>query len=127
MVTTLEIAASTMAPSTPELQVPITSSITKGTDDMGELKAAARPAAAPTGAIKRTFACERLRRRPMAEAIPAPICSDGSSGPKDWPLPIASAQVRNFPTSDLNGTYPLEMYSADVIWFTPLPRACGKT
>ena len=99
-------AASTTAPRIPALHVPITSSITKSTAEIGALKAAASPAAAPTGAIKRTFSRERCSRRPSADAIPAPICSEGSSGPSDWPLPMASAHIRNFPITVSKGIYP---------------------
>ena len=104
MVTTLETAARTIAPSAPALQVPITSSTTKSTAEIGALKAAASPAAAPTGAIRRSFSVDKRRLRPINEAIPAPICSEGSSGPKDWPLPIAMAHVTNFPITVTNGT-----------------------
>jgi hypothetical protein len=42
-----------------------------------------------------------LARQPIlrliSEATPAPICSDGSSGPSECPLPIASADSKNFP------------------------------
>jgi hypothetical protein len=38
--------------------------------------------------------------------MPAPICSDGSSGPSDWPLPIASAEVMNLPTTVRKEIYP---------------------
>ena len=50
MTTALETAASTIAPRALALHVPITSSITNNTAEMGALNAAARPAAAPTGA-----------------------------------------------------------------------------
>ena len=106
MTTTPEMADSTMAPKTPALQLPITSSITNSTAEMGALKAAARPAAAPTGAINLIFSRERRSARPSADATPAPIWSDGSSGPSDCPLPIARAQVMNLPTTVLKGMYP---------------------
>jgi len=104
MVTTLETAASTIAPSTPALQVPITSSITNRTAEIGALNAAAKPAAAPTGAIRRSFSCDSRKLRPISDAIPAPISSDGSSGPSDCPLPIASAHAINFPITLVNET-----------------------
>ena len=44
-----------MAPRTPALHFPMTSSMTKMTEEMGALNAAARPAAAPTGEISRTL------------------------------------------------------------------------
>ena len=106
MTTALETAASTIAPSALALHVPITSSITNKTAEMGALNAAARPAAAPTGASSLSLSLESFKRLPSAEAIPAPICRDGSSGPSDWPLPIASEQVRNFPMTVRKGTYP---------------------
>ena len=96
IVTTADTAASTIAPRTPALHVPITSSITKITEEIGALKAAARPAAAPMGAINRTFSCDKLSRRPSSEAIPAPICSEGSSGPSDWPVPMAEGAHHEF-------------------------------
>ena len=75
----------------------MTSSMTNSTAVMGALKAAASPAAAPTGAISRSFSRDSFNRRPSADAMPAPICNDGSSGPSDCPLPIASALVMNLP------------------------------
>src|ERR1700734_3766712 len=60
IVTTDDTAESTIAPSTPALQVPITSSMTNSTAEIGALNAAANPAAAPTGAINRTFSVESL-------------------------------------------------------------------
>ena len=63
-------------------------------------------AAAPTGAKRRVFSCDRRSRRPITEAMPAPICNAGSSGPSENPPPMASAQVTNFPITVRNGTYP---------------------
>jgi hypothetical protein len=34
---------------------------------------------------------------PSADARPAPICKEGSSGPKDWPEPMARAAVMTLP------------------------------
>ena len=51
--TTLETAERTMEPRTPAVHWPMTSSMTKRMAEMGALKAAARPAAAPTGAKMR--------------------------------------------------------------------------
>ncbi len=65
----------------PAVQRPMTSSITKSTAEIGALNAAASPAAAPTGAISRMRSRDSRVRQPSAEASPAPICSDGSSGP----------------------------------------------
>ena len=73
--------------------------MTNSTAVIGELNAAASPAAAPTGAMKRSCSRGSFRTRPSAEASPAPTCSDGSSGHSDWPLPIASAEVMNLPTT----------------------------
>jgi len=67
----------------------------------------ANPAAAPTGAIKRSFSRDKRRRRPRTEARLAPICNDGSSGPSEWPDPMASEAVMNFPIAVRNGMYPL--------------------
>jgi hypothetical protein len=81
--TTLEMAESTREPRTAALQLPMTSSMTKRMAEMGALKAAASPAAAPMGANMRRRRRERLRLRAMMEATPAPICSEGSSGPRE--------------------------------------------
>ena len=54
--TTAEMAERTMEPRTAALQLPMTSSMTKRMAEMGALKAAARPAAAPMGA-KTAEAC----------------------------------------------------------------------
>jgi hypothetical protein len=43
------------------------------------------------------------------EATPAPICSDGSSGPKENPPPIAIAAVMNFPMTVLKEMKPLKI------------------
>jgi hypothetical protein len=85
----------------------MTSSMTNNTAEMGALNAAARPAAAPTGAISRSFSRESLRRRPKTEAKLAPICKDGSSGPSEWPDPMASDAVMNLPIAVRKGMYPL--------------------
>ncbi len=97
------MAASRIAPSTPALHVPITSSMTNSTAVIGELNAADSPAAAPIGATRRIRSRDRFSLRPNSEASPAPICSDGSSGPSDWPLPMASAEVKNLPITVRNG------------------------
>src|SRR5277367_2893342 len=89
--TTLEIAERTIEPRTAALHWPITSSMTKRMAEMGALEAAARPADAPMGANKRRRCRERFNRRATIEATPAPICSEGSSGPSEYPQPIASA------------------------------------
>src|ERR1700722_4581098 len=100
--TTLEIADSTIDPSTAALHLPITSSTTKRMAEMGALNADARPAAAPMGANMRSRPREGLGRRLTREATPAPICSEGSSGPSENPPPIESAEVMNFPITVLN-------------------------
>jgi len=88
IVMTADTAASTIAPRTPALQVPITSSITKITEEMGALKAAAMPAAAPTGMRRRRLRGERLPKRPRVLARPQQICTVGPSRPNDAPDPI---------------------------------------
>jgi hypothetical protein len=70
------------------------------------LNAAARPAAAPTGAMSRSVWRESPAPRPIADAIPAPMCSEGSSGPSDCPLPIASVLATNLPATVRNAMYP---------------------
>src|SRR5215469_1611211 len=97
MTTTLDMADSTTEPRMPAVQRPITSSMTNSTAEMGALKAAASPAAAPTGAIRRMRSRDRRMLMPMAEAMQAPICNDGSSGPSENPEPMASAAVMNLP------------------------------
>ena len=77
--------------------------MTNSTAEIGALNAAASPAAAPTGASSRKRSRESSSRRPSAEARLAPICSDGSSGPSDWPEPMAMAAVINFPMAVRNG------------------------
>src|SRR5690242_15751517 len=85
--TTLEIAERTTEPRMPALHLPMTSSITNSTAEIGALNAAARPAAAPTGAINLNFSRDSFRYLPSADARLAPIWSEGSSGPRDWPEP----------------------------------------
>ena len=87
----------------PAVQRPITSSITNSTAEIGALNAAANPAAAPTGAISRIRSRDNFMLLPSAEARLAPICSDGSSGPKECPDPIANAAVMNFPIAVRRG------------------------
>src|SRR5271154_317519 len=99
--TTLDIADNTMDPSTAALHRPMTSSTTKRMAEIGALNAAAKPAAAPIGANIRNRSRERLRRRLTMEATPAPICSEGSSGPSEKPPPLESADVMNFPITVL--------------------------
>src|SRR5579875_2622129 len=109
MVTTAETAASTIEPTAVALQSASTSSITNRTPLMGVLNAAAMPAAAPTGAIKRILFFGRWNSLPSQEATPAPICSDGSSGPRELPLPIEMPHARNLPRIVLEETYPSEL------------------
>ena len=103
MTTTLDTAERTTEPRMPAVQRPMTSSITNRTAEIGALKAAANPAAAPTGAIRRILSLDICRRRPRAEAMHAPICSAGSSGPRECPEPMASAAVMNFPMAVRKG------------------------
>src|ERR1700704_3025637 len=105
--TTLDTADSTMEPRTAALHWPMTSSMTNRIAEMGALNAAARPAAAPMGAKMRSFSFDRPKRRLMSEATPAPIWRDGSSGPSEWPLPMASADNRNLPMTVRKEMYPL--------------------
>src|SRR6185312_2620994 len=109
IVTTEDTAASTMEPTVVALQSASTSSITKRTPVIGVLNAAAIPAAAPTGAINRIVLRSRENKRPNRDAMPAPICRDGSSGPSELPIPMDMAQDKNFPTIVLDGTYPFEV------------------
>ena len=84
MVTTLDTAANTIAPSAPALQVPITSSTTKSTAEIGALKAAAKPAAAPRARSSATFrwtnegcgrSMKRCRRPSAAKGLRDPSLS----------------------------------------------------
>src|ERR1700749_4543121 len=100
--TTLEIADNTIEPRTAALQRPITSSTTNRIAEIGALNAAARPAAAPIGANIRNRSRERFKRRLTIDATPAPICSDGSSGPSENPPPIERADVINLPITVRN-------------------------
>ena len=93
--TTLETAERTTEPRMPALQRPMTSSMTKRTAEMGALKAAARPAAAPTGEAGGVFRA-RVEAAAEGEAMVAPICSDGSSGPRECPEPMARAAEEEF-------------------------------
>src|ERR1044071_63730 len=92
--TTLETADKTTDPRIPALHLPITSSMTNSTAEIGALKAAANPAAAPTGAINRSFSRDKRKYLPSADAMLAPICNEGSSGPSECPAPMASAEVQ---------------------------------
>jgi hypothetical protein len=78
----------------------MTSSMTKSTAAIGELKAAARPAAAPRGGMSRRRSRLTRSRRATAEARPAPMWREGSSGPRECPPPMASAEVTNFPSTE---------------------------
>jgi hypothetical protein len=77
--------------------------MTNSTAEIGALKAAANPAAAPTGAIRRIRFLDKCRSRPSAEAMLAPISIEGSSGPNDCPEPIANELVMNLPTAVRSG------------------------
>ena len=69
----------------------------KSTAAMGVLKAAER-AAAPADTRFLTLVGERRNQRPMTEASPAPMCTEGPSRPSERPAPMQRAPVRNFPT-----------------------------
>ncbi len=64
---------------------------------MGVLNAAESAAAEPTGTRFFTLVGDSRNQRPMTEASPAPICTDGPSRPMEWPAAMVSAPVRNFP------------------------------
>lgn len=61
---------------------------------------------APIGAMSRRRSRFSFRIRPSAEAIEAPICSEGSSGPRDCPEPIARLEQMNLPMAVRKGMYP---------------------
>ncbi|OGL62061.1 MAG: hypothetical protein A3J27_07285 [Candidatus Tectomicrobia bacterium RIFCSPLOWO2_12_FULL_69_37] len=96
--TAAETEARTMEPSTRAFRSPTSSSRVKVTAAMGVLKAAARPAAAPTG----TSAWTRSRRmeniRPMELASPPQIWTVGPSRPRLEPEPMFRAPMTNLPS-----------------------------
>ena len=55
------------------------------------------PAAAPTGAMRRIDRRDRPNVLPSIDARPAPMSSDGSSGPSGAPVPIERLQAANLP------------------------------
>ena len=76
---------------------PMISSSEKSTAAMGVLNAAESAAAAPTGTSHRTCAVLNPRRRPITDAIPDPMWTDGPSRPSAMPLARDVAQQTNFP------------------------------
>ena len=68
---------------------PMSSSSAKITAATGVLNAAARAPAAPTGTSSWTRCGGRPTHRPITEARPAPICTDGPSRPIECPDPDA--------------------------------------
>ncbi len=95
-------AASAAATMTPESTVwsrsPTTSSTVNVTAAIGALKAAAMPAAAPTGSSRLKWSRESAAARPSRLAMPAQICTVGPSRPSDAPEPICKMPTKNFPT-----------------------------
>lgn len=75
----------------------MTSSSVKRTAAIGVLKAAARAAEAPIGTRVRVFSGLSPNWRPMAEAIPAPIWTDGPSRPRAMPLASEIEEQMNLP------------------------------
>ena len=96
--TTAETEASTVEPMTRAFMSPTISSSANSSAAMGVLNAAESAAAAPTGTRFFTLVGERCSQRPIIEARPAPICTDGPSRPMECPAPMQSTPVMNLPT-----------------------------
>ncbi len=105
---------------------PMISSSEKSTAAIGVLNAAARAADAPTGMSHRTCALLNPRRRPITEAMPDPMCTDGPSRPRAMPLASDVAQQTNLPTTVRREIWPSWMKMAARVCGMPLPRASGK-
>src|SRR5580658_3757199 len=98
--------AITADPSTGAWRSPMISSSENSTAEIGVLNAAAKAAAEATGI--RAFFCSAVRpkRRPIVELMPAAICTEGPSRPREIPLASDAEQHRNFPIAVLNETLP---------------------
>ena len=77
--------ATTVDPSSVAFKSPMISSSVNSTAATGVLNAAASAPVAPTETSARTRAGGSRSHRPMAEAMPAPIWTDGPSRPIEWP------------------------------------------
>ena len=117
---------STTEPSTGACISPRISSSENKTAAIGVLKAVASAAAQPAGTSAFTLAALRPKRRPITEAIPAPIWTEGPSRPSAIPLASEIAQHTNLPITVRREIYPFRMNSANFACGIPLPRAFGK-
>ena len=121
-------AAATMTPeSTAWSRLPTTSSMVNVTAAMGALKAAAMPAAAPTGMSRRRAFGETPVMRPRRLAMPAQICTVGPSRPSDEPEPSWRAPTKNLPSESRMRRRPPRTAKAILTCGMPLPRALGTT
>ena len=83
--------ASSTTPSALPPSSPRMISMAKKTPAIGALKAAATPAAAPAATSTRVRSSGIRNTWLTAEPRLAPICTEGSSGPTEAPLPIEMA------------------------------------
>ena len=119
--------ATTVDPMSGAFKSPMSSSSAKMTAATGVLNAAASAPAAPTGTSSRTRCGGRPTHRPMADARPAPICTEGPSRPIECPDPTHSTPIRNFPRGTSRGIMPPWRWNAALVCGTPLPRTSGNT
>jgi hypothetical protein len=94
--TAANAAATTTPPRTVASRAPKSSSITKVTAAIGALKAAAIPAAAPTGTSRRWLLGDSANARPIPLATVEQICTVGPSRPSEEPVPMATLASTNF-------------------------------
>ncbi len=92
---------------------------------MGALKAAAMPAAAPTGMRRRMVFGDTPTTRPRELATPAQICTVGPSRPSDEPEPSCSAPTTNLANESRRRRRPPRNAKATLTCGMPLPRALG--
>ena len=122
-------AASAAATTTPESTAwssePTISSMVKVTAAMGALKAAAMPAATPTGSRRRALFAGRPVARASRLVAPAQICTVGPSRPSEAPEPICRLARKNFPKASRKRTRPPSSAKAAFTCGMPEPRAPG--
>jgi len=123
-------AANAAATTTPERTVwsrpPTISSTVKVTAAIGALKAAATPAAAPTGNSRRTLRGARANHLPMAHERAAHMCTVGPSRPSEAPAPTCRAVMTNFAAPSRRRTRSVCTAYAAFTCGMPLPRAAGN-
>ena len=104
----------------------MTSSRAKRTAAIGVLKAAASAAEAPTGTRASTLSRFSPNARPITDAIPDPIMTDGPSRPSATPLAKEPAESQNFARTVRRVILPPWTVRATFVWGMPLPLASGK-